>query len=69
MITAYPQNVCADASALLVYQGLANVTVIWELEGSGTLVPGPGYTDSNGYAHAVYRPGAGNPIIRVTHGV
>lgn len=68
MIRAFPRNVRADASALLVYKGPPNVTVEWALTGSGTLTPGPGYTDANGYAHAVYAPGTGSPTITVTHG-
>lgn len=68
MIRAYPSSVAADATSLLVYKGPANVTVAWALTGAGTLTPGPGHTDANGYAHAVYSPGTGSPIVSVTHG-
>ena len=70
MITAYPSRVAADASSIVVFSGLPNVTVAWSLIGTGTLMPISAYTGAAGTAHAIYTPGiVGETVtIQVTHG-
>ncbi len=46
IITAYPSQVRADATCLLVYQGQPNRTVSWSLAGSGTITPLSNSTDA-----------------------
>lgn len=66
-LTAYPYNVHADSTALVVYQGEPNRSVSWSLIGSGTLQPLSSYTDGSGRAGARYIPG--NTGETVTIGV
>ena len=70
-ITAYPAAPRADASALLAFDGPANVLVDWSVvSGPGSVTPIANATDATGRAWAVYRPGGstGTAKIRVQHG-
>lgn len=70
-IAASPATPRADASALLAFDGLANVIVEWSVvSGPGTVTPLGDATDATGRAWAVYRPNgdAGTSTIRVRHG-
>ena len=70
-ITASPATPRADASALLTFDGPANVIVEWSVaSGPGTVTPLNHATDAAGRAWAVYRPNGayGTTTIRVQHG-
>lgn len=69
-IAAYPQQVRADATSLLVFIGPANSTVSWTLTGSGTLTAISTFTDGQGRAYAKYTPGSpgDTPTVSVTYG-
>ena len=70
-ITASPATPCADASALLAFDGPAQVVVDWSVvSGPGTVTPLSDATDVSGRAWAVYRPNgaSGTATIRVQHG-
>lgn len=70
-VSAYPSEVRADATSMLIFRGAPNVSVEWSLTGGGTLVPGSAYTDASGQAYAIYTPGTVGEVvtIEVTHGV
>lgn len=62
-IIAYPSQVHADASVLLVYQGQPNRSLSWSLSGSGIITPFSNNTDAQGRAGAKYTPGTpGNTV-------
>lgn len=65
MITIYPPRVRVDASALVVYTGAPNRTVVWQLTGGGTLTPLTEATDGNGQAAATYVPGIAGATITI----
>ena len=69
-LTAFPNAVAADASSLLLYQGLPNRAVAWALTGSGTLAALSAKTDHAGVAAARYTPGTvgATILIEVTAG-
>lgn len=70
-ITAYPATPRADASALLAFDGPANVLVAWSVTaGPGTVTPITNATDATGRAWAIYRPNGvtGTATVRVDHG-
>lgn len=65
IITAYPSQVRADATCLLVYQGEPNRSVSWNLTGSGTITPFSNSTDAQGRAGAKYTPGTPGDMVTV----
>ena len=69
-LTSYPAGVAADASSLLLYQGVPNRAVQWALTGSGTLAALSARTDHAGVAAARYTPGTvgATVLIEVTAG-
>lgn len=70
-ITAYPAALRADASALLAFDGPAQVLVAWSVvEGAGRVKALEPATDISGRAWAVFYPdgGSGPVRIRVEHG-
>lgn len=70
-INAFPAMPCADASALLAFDGPALVVVDWSVvSGPGAVTPLSHVTDATGRAWAVYRPNgeSGTATIRVQHG-
>lgn len=69
-LTAYPQRVSVDATALVVFSGPPNVAVEWSLDGAGSLAPQSFSTDARGVAGAVYTPVTAGDVatITVTHG-
>lgn len=71
MLTVFPQEVKADATALVIFTGPPFVSVSWSLTGSGALTPNSTMTDAAGTASAVYTPGApgDHPVVEVTHGL
>lgn len=64
-LTAHPSGVAADASSLLLYQGLQNRAVQWALTGSGTLVALSAKTDHAGVAAARYTPGTVGATVSI----
>ncbi|SFL93390.1 hypothetical protein [Nitrosomonas communis] len=64
-LSAYPSQVHADATALLVYQGQPNRTVNWNLVGSGSVTPLSNCTDETGKAGALYQPGTAGGTVKV----
>lgn len=64
-LTAYPSRVSADATALVVYQGVPRRTVAWTLTGSGTLTPLSLTTDDAGMAAARYTPGTVGDAVTI----
>lgn len=58
-LTALPQILRADATALLLYQGPAHRSVSWSLIGPGTVTALSPCTDATGRAFARYTPAAG----------
>lgn len=70
-ITAYPAAPRADASALLAFDGPANMLVTWSVTaGPGTVTPLSNATDATGRAWALYKPNGveGAATVRCTHG-
>lgn len=69
-ITAFPQTVYADGTALLVYQGQPNRSVNWTITGSGSITALSNATDETGRAGAKYTPGTPNTsvLVEVTAG-
>jgi hypothetical protein len=69
-LTAYPRNVRADGTALLVFKGPPDVAVAWAVSGSGAISDESLYTDSQGLASAKYTPGTvgATVTVTVTHG-
>lgn len=66
MISATPDRVRVDASALVIYRGAPHSTVQWSLSGSGTLTPIHTYTDANGQASARYTPGTAGDTVTIS---
>lgn len=64
-LSASTQQVHADGTALLTYQGTPNRTVVWTLLGSGTLTPLSPVTDPTGMAGAVYTPGRVGDVVTI----
>lgn len=64
-LTAYPSQVRADATCLLVYNGLPNKSVAWVLTGSGSIASLALATDSTGRAAAIYTPGTEGDTITI----
>lgn len=61
----------ADATAILVFEGPANVAVTWAVaSGAGVVTPFAPQTDASGRAWAKYDPAgiAGAAVIEVQHG-
>jgi hypothetical protein len=65
MITAYPAQVRADATALIIYSGAPNRTLEWRLTGSGTLTPITARTNDAGQAAAKYTPGSAGDTVSI----
>lgn len=71
MLTAYKQRIYSDATSVLVFQGPANVAVVWSIEsGPGTVEGLSLATDDRGVAGAVYRADGttGDAVIRCSYG-
>ena len=71
MITAYPASPRSDATALLAFDGPADVLVRWTVvEGPGRITPLSPTTDATGRAWALYDPegGSGRVCLRFEHG-
>ncbi|WP_454752154.1 hypothetical protein [Cupriavidus necator] len=61
----------ADATAILVFEGPADVAVTWAVaSGAGVVTPFGAKTDASGRAWAKYDPAgiAGAAVIEVQHG-
>jgi hypothetical protein len=69
-IQAYPQQVRADATSLLVFIGPPDSAVSWSLTGNGTLTSISTFTDGQGRAYARYTPGSpgDTPTVTVDYG-
>lgn len=69
-ITAFPRVLRADATSLLAFHGPPNRSVVWVLNGSGTLTIIDDVTDGMGRAFALYAPGAvgDSPLVEVRYG-
>lgn len=65
-LAAYPAEVAADATAVVIFTGTPNRTVSWALTGSGGLVAGSTTTDGSGSAYALYTPGTVDDVVTVT---
>jgi type 1 fimbria pilin len=69
-LTAYPPNVRADGTALLVFKGPADVSLTWSVVGTGAISDASLYTDARGMASAKYTPGTvgATATVTVTYG-
>lgn len=65
-LTATPSQVRADATALLVFVGPANRSLLWSIAGSGTLSNLSLRTDAQGRATAKYTPGTVGDVVTIS---
>ena len=65
-LDAYPKEVRADATTLIMLVGPADRAVTWGLTGTGSISPLTERTDSQGRAYAKYTPGDPDTTVTVT---
>ena len=67
---AFPPQVRADATSLLVLLGPPDRAVTWSISGSGSLTILSDRTDAQGRAYARYHPGTpgDTPTVSATYG-